>query len=313
MRGISLLVSLCLISNFERLEASCLNLKSGKVKANVRKCTLIEPKEYFESNGFPQWIVESVKPEDVQQLKTTYKGILIDAYITESSVKDPVLGNKGLYYKKEKSIFIANAKCPKSLNSPTAVFKISGTLQEVCCDDGMKAPCLLKTKFQLKLENLSAGTSNQGTGNSGEILKLRSKALQAFKNRKYRTAAKWFAEAKKAGAEFDSSSNYIWGLCYYRDGRALKKAEAPLEKVRRALLSHSGKDVPAAIRKGVFLLARVYARQKKGYESVQVLREIHARPKLFVYELKSLKTHEDFGWIKSDIHYIRFLKEKNAN
>jgi hypothetical protein len=289
--------------------ATCLSLVKGMAAIDVESCIQANPERLFDlSKPDFKWINDLDKKSRADFM-ATYRGHVLKAKVVQSDAVESGLGNTANLRGETKIFFIPP-------NEPVSCQKLSqqriiGTIDEVCCEGGGKAPCLLGTGLTLR----SVSAIGQAGSTAGDANRQKSRSLPeykkadaAFAKKDYKSAAAQF-EILFAQATIDVRGLYRLGLSYRnldQCGRAIK----PLEKI----FNEQGKgkvwaDEEQTARDAIFLLARCYARQSDASSAVLVLQGYLLEPRKYRDELQSSLRHKDFGYIRTTKEYQTYAKD----
>jgi hypothetical protein len=293
--------------------AECLGLIKGPVAIDVHSCGMVKP-EAFDVAKPNFKFIRDLDPAGRTSFYNQYRGLAIKGVVVRSqAVRDGLNPTKGAMQGETQLVFIppgSSEQCAAIVNK-----RLTGMIQEKCCDGNGDAPCLLGTGLSLTQLQVSGQALLNDEGKAIVPGKLADKhkksyldAEKLYGQKKYKDAAIGF---KKADAENDMD---IKGL--YRWGNALRELEdcpnaiVPLKRIYA--LSQAGKvwaDQELDSRRGIFLLARCHAKMGEASNSVFYLNGFLLEPKKYRSEMAQSLKHKDFGWIHTSKEYTEYKAE----
>lgn len=301
-----LLTLLCTILFSSFASGACLNLIKGPILFDAGSCKKLEPTQFmdFKKEKF-KWI-NDLDLQGKNNLLNSYRGILVKGLVVESRAKNIGLDTEqGALKGKEIYVYMPpnTASC-----SQVANHRISGKINEICCEGGGNAPCLLNTSYVFQANKI-VGKTASADGHQKRIEARKNpaykKASKAFKNKKWQLAAKYFEKAKQVD-KIDLLGLYKLSMSY-RNLDLCKKANPILKNIfeRRKNDQIWGDEVRVA-KNSTFLLARCYARERKASEAKVVLDSFLLEPSVNKAEIKRALKHKDFGYISTSKEYLEF-------
>lgn len=291
------------------VRAECMSLVSGPVIVDVAGCKFLEPEKVFDPAKKKYKFVGDLDPAGRKQFLDTYRGLFIKAKVVKSkAVQKGLTNEEGALNGQTVYMFI-----PPSGNQCNAVLgkRVSGFVNERCCDGGGDVPCLLDTGLLLK-DTKVLGASSSGAGDEARQRAQKSATYKAgvtaYQARKYKDAVKSLEKARTDG-ELDIKGHYYLGFSY-RELDQCGDAIPPLKKIYDASLKKDiWADEEETARKSNFLLARCYSKINDPGASVLILNSYLLEPQKYRSELKQSLTHKDFGWIHTSKEYRDYKKE----
>lgn len=293
--------------------AECLGLIKGPVAIDVHSCGMVKP-EAFDMTKPSFNFIRDLDPAGRNTFYNQYRGLAIKGVVVRSqAVREGFNPMKGVLQGESQLVFIppgTGEQCAALVHK-----RISGNIQEKCCDGNGDAPCLLGTGLYINQVQVSGQALLNEEGKAIVPGKLADKHKKTYLDAEKLYGQKKFKEAaigfKKADAENDMD---IKGL--YRWGNALRELEdcpnalIPLKRIYD--LSQAGKvwaDQELDSRRGVFLLARCHAKMVEPSNAVFYLNGFLLEPKKYRSELIQSLKHKDFGWIHTSKEYTEYKLE----
>ncbi len=292
--------------------ADCLGLIKGPISVDVESCGMIKP-EAFDLSKPNFKFIKDLDPAGRGIVYSQYRGLAIKGVIVRSqAVREGFNPMKGALQGENQLLFIppGTEQCSSLINK-----RITGMLQEKCCDGNGDAPCLLGTGLAVTKIQVTGNALLSGDGKAITPGKTADKHGATYKEAEKLYGQKKFKEAvagyKKAESENDID---IKGL--FRMGNALRELEdcpaaiVPLKKIYD--LTQKAKvwaDQELDSRRGIFLLARCHAKMGEASSAVFYLNGFLLEPKKYRAELTQSLKHKDFGWIHTSKEYVDYRNE----
>ena len=287
-----------------RLQAVCIDLVKGPVVIDINSCQAIQPEVFFSTGEERFQNIKQLDQRAKSQFYNSYRGFLIQGKVVHSDAakRGDVDSPAGALKGETHGFFIPQGQMPACLPGGQ---RLSGQIEEVCCDGGAASPCLMNTSLKLKSVK-SLGASSAGGGQPLKQKSMKSedylKADQALARKDYKAAVELYGKAKNAGA-LDTAGLFKFGFAY----RALDdctKAIPPLREVYELFLNKKDWSTDEkVVRENNFLLARCYAKLNQPGASVLVLQGYLLESKKYRNELSRSLTHRDFGYIHTSKEY----------
>lgn len=293
--------------------STCISLIQGPITFDVESCEQLDTQNLELSNDTR---LESLKGLDAASKKKVvgaYMGQVIKGKVVSSRAYDKAFPKaKGALNGQRVEIYIfpkQKMQC-EQLESK----RISGQMQQVCCNGRLEAPCLLSTQYTFKNAKVVGDTKSRA-GNQARLASIQSKTyksgMQAFQSKKYKKAAKKLETARSKG-EIDDAGKYALAVSY-RKLDLCRRAIPVLKEVHDKWLSNKAwLDRHDVVRKSIFLLARCYAKEQDSGQSVLILNSYLLEPKKYKPEIKQSMRHPDFGWIHTTKDYKKYKKDARA-
>ena len=284
---------------------ACFALTKGPIAFDVEFCKPFDPAMFDTSKAKFKFIAD-LDAEGRKELLDSYRGLVIKGTVVLSrAVKDGVSTSKGVMQGEQTILFV-----PPNLTSCDDIFhkRISGNLEEKCCNGTGNAPCLLGSGLIFK------DIKVVGDAMVGETLTKRGKrvhgkdyveAEKLYQQKKYKDAAKLYTKAEDAN-DIDVKGLYRLGFSY----RELEKCDLALRPLKKIWeLQQASKvwaDEEMDARRGIFLLARCHAKNGDPSGAVFYLNGFLLDPKKYRSELQQSLKHKDFGWIHTSKEYRQY-------
>lgn len=286
-------------------EGSCQALTKGPIAFDIEVCKPFDP-GMFDTSKPKYKFIGDLDAAGRDELLASYRGLVVKGTVVLSrAIKEGLSASKGVL-QGEKIIFFI----PPSVTSCEAIFqkRVSGIVEEKCCNGNGNAPCLLGSGLVLKDVKV-AGDAMVGEGLVKKGKRTHGKEYQEaeklYSQKKYREAIKLYTKAEEAG-DIDVKGLFRLGFAY-RELEKCDEAVRPLKKIWD--LQQSNKvwaDEDLDARRGVFLLARCNAKNGDPSGAVFYLNAFLLDPKKYRGELKQSLTHKDFGWIHTSKEYKQY-------
>lgn len=304
--AVALIWALCLGSTYVYAQSACVALVKGPIAFDIEVCKAFDPSMFDPKKPKYQFIGD-LDPEGRQQLLESYKGLVVKGTVVLSrAVKEGVSTSKGAM-QGEKTIFFI----PPGVTSCEAIFqkRVTGTIEEKCCNGTGDAPCLLGSGLILSDVKV-AGAAMVGEGIDKKAVRRPHgpdyiAAEKKYTQKKYKEAIKLYQKAEES-KDMDVKGLYRMGFSY-REIEKCDLAVTPLKKIWE--LQQANKvwaDEELDARRGIFLLARCYAKNGDPSGAVYYLNAFLLDPKKYRSELQQSLKHKDFGWIHTSKEYQQF-------
>lgn len=304
----SLLLCLALASWFfqPKLWAICATLIKGPLSIDVQQCKAVQPEQAFPRSDSKYNFIQDLPPANRAAFLDTYRGLLIRGTVARSgAVRSGLTNEKGalngesiLAYIEPQGI-AAQLSCQAIQNR-----RIQATVDEVCCEGGGEAPCLLGSSYLLKQTQVSSEAASKN-GPGGRARGPTQEALALMAKRDFRGSAALLEKARSQ-KKIDVQGLYLLGLSY-RELDQCPKALPLLEVLYTRLESNAAAaEEEEFLRNGTLLYARCLSMLNQAGEAVLALQAFLIEPKKFKKEIQQSLQHQDFGWIRTDKQYIRY-------
>ncbi len=289
------------------LWAVCATLIKGPVSIDVKQCNSVHPESAFPLTNSKYNFIRDLPPANRQQFLDTYRGLLIKGQIARSmAVRSGLSPEKGALGGETITAFIE----PRTLNCDAIQSKrIQANLNEICCEGGGEAPCLLGTGYLLQKPQVSKDAGVHAGGRQGpEVQAAFQKSLAAIGRRDFLSSIQILTKLKQQ-KPLGAQGEYLLALSY-RENDQCPQAMPYLEALYKRLETNSfWNDEESVVRRGTLLLARCLALLSRPGESVIILQAFLVEPKKFKREIAESLSHQDFGGIRTDKQFIIY-KEK---
>lgn len=307
--AVLLLGALAGVVSAGRAQASCMSLKSGPVVYDVTGCGQVEPERHFDTTKDKYSWIAGLDAAGRKKFFDSYRGLYLKGKVVKSeAVEKGLTGDTGQLSGQDVLMFV-----PPGQQTCAGVNgkRVSGQLQEICCDGGGDPPCLLNTSYVLKSPQ-ALGAAASGAGDALRVKASRSKDYKlgdaAFAAKNYKEATKYFERAR-TNDELDIKGHYKLGFAY-RELDQCRDAERILKHVneqreRKTIWA----DEESVARQAAFLLARCYSKMNEPGAAVLLLNSYLLEPQKYKKELRESLSHKDFGWIHTSREYRDYKKE----
>jgi hypothetical protein len=288
------------------LRAACATLIKGPVAVDVLQCNTVNPEQAFPLTDSKYNFIRDLPPVNRAPFLDTYRGLLIRGTVARSfAVRSGLSDEQGALGGERILAYI-----PPKLTTCQAIQskRIQAYLDEVCCEGGGTAPCLLGSSYVLKkpqLVNASNAPTPQGSRQTPDQLAAYRQAATLMSKRDYRNAI-GILEKLRNKQNLDIQGNYLLGLAYRESDRcaaAVPFLEAVYSRFER---NDFWSDEEIYVRRGTLLLARCYAMMNRGGEAVMILQAFLVEPKKYQKEIAESLSHPDFGYIRTDKNFIDY-------
>lgn len=286
--------------------AICATLIRGPLIIDVQQCKAVQPEQSFPRSDSKYNFIQDLPPANRAAFLDTYRGLLIRGKVARSSaVRTGLTNEKGALNGERIMAYIQPHSGAGSLSCDAINNRrIQTVLDEVCCEGGGEAPCLLGSSYLLKQTQVSSEASGRNP-NGSRSSSLAQQALALMGKRDIRGAITLLEKAR-AQKTIDVQSLYLLGLAY-READQCPKALPLLEGLYKRLESNnSPAEEEEYLRGGTLLYARCLSMLNQPGEAVMALQAFLIEPKKYKKEILQSLQHEDFGWIRTDKQYIRY-------
>jgi hypothetical protein len=284
---------------------ACYALIKGPIAFDVEFCKVFDP-GMFDTSKPKYKFIDDLDPQGRKELLDSYRGLVVKGTVVMSrAIKSGVSTTKGAL-KGEKILFFI----PPQVTSCEDIFhkRVSGNVEEKCCNGTGNAPCLLGSGLVFKDLKVA------GDAMVGETIVKRGKRIHGkdyieaekmYAQKKYKEAIKLYTKAEEAN-DIDVKGLFRMGFAY----RELEKCDLairPLKKIwdlQQASKIWAEEELDA--RRGVFLLARCHAKNGDPSGAVFFLNGFLLDPKKYRSELQQSLKHKDFGWIHTSKEYRQY-------
>jgi tetratricopeptide (TPR) repeat protein len=284
---------------------ACFALTKGPIAFDVDVCRPFDP-AMFDTSKAKYKFIDDLDAQGKKELLDSYRGLVVKGTVVLSrAVKAGVSTSKGVLQGEKAIMFI-----PPNLITCEEIFhkRISGALEEKCCNGTGNAPCLLGGGFVLT-DIKVAGDAMVGETIIKKGKRIHGKdymeAEKLYGQKKYREAVKLYTKAEEAN-DMDVKGLFRMGFAY-RELEKCDLAVRPLKKIwdlQQASKVWADEELDA--RRGVFLLARCNAKNGDPSGAVFYLNAFLLDPKKYRSELQQSLKHKDFGWIHTSKEYQQF-------
>lgn len=286
-------------------QEACFALTKGPVAFDVEFCKPFDPAMFDTSKPKFKFIAD-LDAQGRKELLDSYRGLVIKGTVVLSrAVKDGVSTAKGVMQGEETILFV-----PPNLTTCADIFhkRISGNMEEKCCNGTGNAPCLLGSGLILK-DIKVAGDAMVGQTLTKKGKRVHGKdyleAEKLYQQKKYKEAVKLYTKAEDSN-DIDIKGLYRMGFSY----RELEKCDLALRPLKKIWeLQQASKvwaDEEMDARRGIFLLARCHAKNGDPSGAVFYLNGFLLDPKKYRSELQQSLKHKDFGWIHTSKEYRQY-------
>lgn len=284
---------------------ACFALIKGPIAFDVEFCKPFDP-GMFDTSKPKYKFIQDLDPQGRKELLDSYRGLVVKGTVVMSrAIKSGVSTTKGVL-KGEKTVFFI----PPDVTSCEEIFhkRVSGNLEEKCCNGNGNAPCLLGNGMVFKDLKVA------GDAMVGETIVKKGKRIHGkdyveaekmYSQKKYKEAVKLYTKAEEAN-DIDVKGLFRMGFAY----RELEKCDLairPLKKIwdlQQASKIWAEEELDA--RRGVFLLARCHAKNGDPSGAVFYLNGFLLDAKKYRSELQQSLKHKDFGWIHTSKEYRQY-------
>lgn len=296
----------CALSGHAFAQGSCFALVKGPVAFDIDGCKSFDP-SMFDTTKPKYKFIGDLDPAGRQQLLDSYKGLVVRGTVVMSrAVKDGVSTNKGALQGEKTLFFIppGQATCESVIQK-----RVTGTINEKCCNGTGDAPCLLGSGLVLTDVKVAGDAMIGASIDKKAAKKPRGKdyieAEKKYAQKKYKEAIALYQKAEDA-KDIDVKGLFRMGNAY-RELEKCDLATRPLKKIWE--LQQANKvwaDEELDARRGVFLLARCNAKNGDASGAVFYLNAFLLDPKKYRSELQQSLKHKDFGWIHTTKEYQEY-------
>ena len=282
--------------------AVCATLIKGPVAIDVQQCNSVHPESAFPLTNSKYNFIRDLPPANRQQFLETYRGLLIKGQVARSmAVRSGLSPEKGALGGEKIVAFIE----PHTLNCDAIQSKrIQANINEICCEGGGEAPCLLGTGYLLQRPQLLKEAAARGGGRQGpEVQAAYQQSLAAIGRRDFLSSIQTLTKLKQQ-KPLGTQGEYLLALSY-RENDQCPQALPYLEAIYKRLETSSyWSDEEAIVRRGTLLLARCLSLLSRPGEAVIILQSFLVEPKKFKKEINESLSHQDFGGIRTDKQFI---------
>ncbi|HYX32492.1 MAG: hypothetical protein M3Q07_25880 [Pseudobdellovibrionaceae bacterium] len=305
MKIIGSLGVLVLILISQPLRAACASLVRGQVMLDIQSCSNVQPEQAFAAQEPKYNFIRDLPPPQRKAFLDSYRGLSVRAKVAKSfAVRSGLSPEQGALSGEMIQAFI-----PPQVLSCGAVYgkRVQAIMDEVCCEGGGEAPCLLGTSYTLKKPTV-LGSANTKAGHSDSHLSMNPEYKQAQKllvQRDYKKATV-LLEKLNQNQQLDVQGKFLLAAAY-RDMDKCPLALPILETLYQKFeKSDYWTDDEPYIRRANFLYARCLSMLEKAGEAVMILQGFLVEPKKYRKEITESFSHPDFGYIKTAKPYMEY-------
>ncbi len=306
MRSLFPLVFLGIMGINSHTYGACETLVRGPIAFDVQQCIAVSPEQSFPFTDPRYAFIRDLPPSNRAQYLDTYRGLILRGKVVRSmAVRSGLSPEQGALGGEVVSVFIA----PKVTDCNAVNGKrVQGQLDQICCEGGGVAPCLLGTGYILNKPQTTGAATVVGKHSiraQGAAKQGYQQAAAAMAKHDFQGAAK-ILESLREKRMIDTQGEFLLGASY-RELDECPRAIPPLEAIfSKFEKSNFWADDEVYIRKGTMLLARCYAMMGQPGDSVMVLKSFLVEPKKFQREIAESLSHADFGGIRTDKAYLTY-------
>jgi len=296
---------LALILFSQQLSAVCASLVRGQVMLDIQSCSNIQPEKAFASHEPKYNFIRDLPPPQRKAFLDSYRGLSVKAKVARSfAVRSGLSPEQGALSGETIRAFI-----PPQQLSCGAIYgkRVEAVMDEVCCEGGGEAPCLLGTSYLLK-KTAVLGTANTKAGHKDSHFSASPEYKQAQKllaQRDYKKATA-LLEKLNQNQQLDVQGKFLLAAAYRDMDRcpaALPLLETLYQKFER---NDYWTDDEPYIRRANFLYARCLSMMEKSGDAVMILQGFLVEPKKYRKEITESFSHPDFGYIKTSKAYLEY-------
>jgi hypothetical protein len=287
------------------LIAACASLVRGQVMLDIQSCSNIQPEQAFTSSEPKYNFIRELPPPQRKAFLDSYRGLSVKAKVARSfAVRMGLSPEQGALSGETIMAFVP----PQQMSCGTISGKrVQAVMDEVCCEGGGEAPCLLGTSYWLK-KTAVVGAANTKAGHSDSHLSASPEYKQAQKllvQRDYKKATA-LLEKLNQSQQLDVQGKFLLAAAY-RDMDRCPAALPLLEALFQKFESNDyWTDDEPYIRRANFLYARCLSMMEKSGEAVMILQGFLVEPKKYRKEITASFSHPDFGYIKTSKAYLDY-------
>ncbi len=289
-----------------KLLAVCATLIKGPLAIDVQQCKAIQPEQTFTRTDSKYNFIQDLPPANRTAFLDTYRGLLIRGKVARSSaVRTGLTREKGALNGERILAYVQPSSAP--LNCQAILSRrIQATIDEVCCEGGGEAPCLLGSSYMLKqIQVVAEAAGNGGPGQKGGGVAQTAMTLMGKEDYK---GAIVVLEKARSQKTIDLQGLYLLASAYRETDRC-STALPLLEIIYSKMESNkSASEDEEYVRNGTLLYARCHSMLNQPGEAVMALQAFLIEPKKFKKEINASLHHPDFGWIRTDKQYIRYVE-----
>jgi hypothetical protein len=269
----------------------------------------VNPEQTFPLTDPRYAFIRDLPPGNRAQFLDTYRGLIVKGKVVKSlAVRSGLSPEQGALGGESVSLYIT----PKVTDCAALQSKrIQGQLDQICCEGGGMAPCLLGTGYVLGKPQILGSASVGGKHTiraQGQAKQGYQQAAAALAKRDFQAAAKILEDLRERRM-IDTQGEFLLGMSY-RELDMCPKAIPVLESIFSKFEKSSfWADDELYIRKGTMLLARCLSMLGQAGEAVLVLKSFIVEPKKFQKEISESLSHPDFGGIRTDKAYISYQSQ----
>lgn len=305
MKIIGNLSVLVLILISQPLSAACASLVRGQIMLDIQSCSNVQPEQAFASPEPKYNFIRDLPPPQRKAFLDSYRGLSVRAKVARSfAIRSGLSPEQGALSGETIKAFIP----PQLLNCGAISGKrVQAVMDEVCCEGGGEAPCLLGSSYVLKKPKV-LGAANTKAGHTDSHLAANPEYKQAQKllaQRDYKKATALLSKLN-LNQQLDVQGKFLLAAAY-RDMDKCPAALPLLEELYQKFEKNDyWSDDESYIRRSNFLYARCLSMMEKAGEAVMILQGFLVEPKKYRKEILESFSHPDFGYIKTSKSYLEY-------
>lgn len=287
--------------------ADCLSVIKGPIVLAPQSCTVVNPEATFAQAKPAFKAIRNMDATFRKKLYNSYRGLVLEGTVIRSLAKQQGMSEeKGALQGQSIKAFVATGTCATYQGR-----QVVGIIEEVCCNGGDTAPCLIDVTYKINRPEAKAAqppakqAMKRGTAKKSVDY---AKAEEYFAKKQYADAIKLY-EAAQARHELDPTGVYHLGASL-REVDACPRAIPYLKLIYdKKIAGAVWADDDAVVRESNFLLARCYSRTSSQSEAMLILQSYLLEPKKHRKEITDSLNHPDFGFIHTSKDYIQYKND----
>jgi len=272
---------------------------------DIQSCSNVQPEQAFSALEPKYNFIRDLPPAQRKAFLDSYRGLSVNAKVARSfAIRSGLSPEQGALSGEIVKAYIL----PETFTCQAVRGKrLQAVIDEVCCEGGGEAPCLLGASIVLK-KPIIVGSPGSKAGHADSQKSTHPDYRQAQKllSQQDYKAATSLLEKLRQTKQLDVQGMYLLAAAY-RDMDKCSMAVPILETIFQKFERNDyWTDDEPYIRRGVLLYARCLSMMEKSGEAVMILQSFLVEPKKYSKEITESFSHPDFGYIRTSKAFLRY-------
>ncbi len=289
----------------QSLRAACASLVRGQVVVDIQSCSNVQPEQTFSALEPKYNFIKDLPPAQRKAFLDSYRGLSVNAKVARSfAIRSGLSPEQGALSGEIVKAYIQ----PQTFTCQAVRGKrLQAVIDEVCCEGGGEAPCLLGASIVLKKPIIVANAgSRKGQGDAHKSTHPDYRQAQKLLSQQDYKGATSLLEKLRQIKQLDVQGMYLLAAAY-RDMDKCPVAVPILETIFQKFERNDyWTDDEPYIRRGVLLYARCLSMMEKSGEAVMILQSFLVEPKKYSKEITESFNHPDIGYIRTSKAFLDY-------